>query len=66
MIIAFVIVAYDAFNLSPDHVIKIHAIGRLGIILSFPQNLVHMCFFILVDNIKNWYYKVRQLFQNER
>ena len=46
MIIAFVIVAYDAFNLSPDHVIKIHAIGRLGIISSFPQNLVHMRFFL--------------------
>ena len=46
MIIAFVTVAYDAFNLSPDHVIKIHAIGRLGIISSFPQNLVHMRFFL--------------------
>ena len=28
--IAFVIVAYDVFGLSPDHVIKIHVIDRLG------------------------------------
>ena len=33
---------YDVLDLSPDHVIKSHAIGRLGTISSFPQNLVDM------------------------
>ena len=28
--VAFAIVAYDVFGLSPDHVIKIHVIYRLG------------------------------------
>ena len=44
VIAALVIVAYDVFDLSPEHVIKIHAIGRLGTISSFPQNLAHICF----------------------
>ena len=35
---------YDVFNLSPYHVIKSYAIGRFGIISSFPQNLVHLQF----------------------
>ena len=53
--------------MSPDHVNKSHVIDRLGTISSFPQNLVHIQFFFetLVDNIKNWYYKVRQL-QSEK
>ena len=33
---------YDFFDLWPDHVIKSHAIGSLGSISSFPQNLVHI------------------------
>ena len=44
VIAALVIVAYDVFDLSPEHVIKIHAIGRLGTISSFPQNLAHIYF----------------------
>ena len=42
VIVAFVIVAYNVFNMLPDHVIKIHATGRLGTISSVPQNLVHI------------------------
>ena len=44
LIVAFVIVAYDVFDLSTDHVIKIHVIGKLGTIWSFPQNLVYIQF----------------------
>ena len=37
-------VHYDIFNLSPDHVIKIHTIGMLATISSFPQKLVYIQF----------------------
>ena len=37
----------DVFNLSGDHVIKGHVIGRLGTISSFRQDLVHREFSFL-------------------
>ena len=57
---------YDVFNLSPDHVMKSHVIGRLNSIYRSLKIWFTYSFFFetLVDNIKNWYYKVRQLLQN--
>ena len=55
---------YDAFNLSPDHVIKGHVTCSLGAISSFPPNLIHI--YSWYFDIETWHYKVRQLLQNER
>ena len=58
---------YYIFNELPDYMIKGHVTGRLATNSSSLPTLVQISFFkLLHDNIENWYYKVRQLLQNEK
>ena len=63
MIAAFEKFAIRHFNLSPDHIAKVHFANRLGTITSFPSEFGSHIFWF--NNIEIWYYKKRKLLQNE-